>query len=331
MTDELSKMLITVSRYRIYLMKYLNISKTELLKILAERMNLTENKVHLKDIKDLNKCSRILNELKTWKCELTGVRRLKPGNPRDLAKKDMGVYKMKVVEIFNSIDGEGKRTGELTTFIRLYGCNLRCGFCDTKYSYNQESEELPYKEMSIEEIIKECDKYNTDNITLTGGEPLIHLDVKYLLRILSESGYNVNVETNGSVSIKQYYNEDGTHAQGYENVWFTVDYKSPSSGMQDKMLMDNFDVMKYKYQDVVYKFVVGNEKDLDVANDIINTKILTNINRNNLVYISPIFGDIEPKAIVEYMQKHDLFDSKTPIRCQIQLHKVLWPVDQRGV
>lgn len=595
MTDELSKMLITVSRYRIYLMKYLNISKTELLKILAERMNLTENEVHLKDIKDLNKCSKILNELKTWKCELTGVRRLKPGNPRDLAKKDMGVYKMKVVEIFNSIDGEGKRTGELTTFIRLYGCNLRCGFCfgenqngkypevtlpnltkkplnevnigdtiltmvdgiiketivtdinkrqvdnfnklqlsntsfivtpehpfrignewkevkdikvgdkvinatnqeyskyildcykddllnytiqtldqlvilyeryrkansgsnngnynpnrynyerlkdaikkgictqdiitgeycgslvvhhldgnhdndsinnlviisrklhdqihtrgksfwnkankvipfsglpiisntnnkntkqlgyntiknvigitcepyntylindilvhncDTKYSYNQESEELPYKEMSIEEIIKECDKYNTDNITLTGGEPLIHLDVKYLLRILSESGYNVNVETNGSVSIKQYYNEDGTHAQGYENVWFTVDYKSPSSGMQDKMLMDNFDVMKYKYQDVVYKFVVGNEKDLDVANDIINTKILTNMNRNNLVYISPIFGDIEPKAIVEYMQKHDLFDSKTPIRCQIQLHKVLWPIDQRGV
>ena len=65
--------------------------------------------------------------------------------------------------------------------------------------------------------------------------------------------------------------------------------------------------------------------------DIINTKILTNMNRNNLVYISPIFGDIEPKAIVEYMQKHDLFDSKTPIRCQIQLHKVLWPVDQRGV
>ena len=185
--------------------------------------------------------------------------------------------------------------------------------------------------MSIEDIIKECDKYNTDNITLTGGEPLIHLDVKHLLRILSESGYNVNVETNGSVSIKQYYNEDGTHAQGYENVWFTVDYKSPSSGMQDKMLMDNFDVMKYKYQDVVYKFVVGNEKDLDVANDIINTKILTNINRNNLVYISPIFGDIEPKAIVEYMQKHDLFDSKTPIRCQIQLHKVIYPPEMRGV
>lgn len=331
MTDELSKMLITVSRYRIYLMKYLNISKTELLKILAERMNLTENEVHLKDIKDISKCSKILNELKTWKCELTGVRRLKPGNPRDLAKKDIGVYKMKVVEIFNSIDGEGKRTGELTTFIRLYGCNLRCGFCDTKYSYNQESDELPYKEMSIEEIIRECDKYNTDNITLTGGEPLIHLDVKYLLRILSESGYNVNVETNGSVSIKQYYNEDGTHAQGYENVWFTIDYKSPSSGMQDRMLMDNFDVMKYNYQDVVYKFVVGNEKDLDVANNIINTKILTNINRNNLIYISPIFGDIEPKAIVEYMQKHDLFDSKTPIRCQIQLHKVIWPVDQRGV
>ena len=191
-----------------------------------------------------------------------------------------------------------------------------------------------YAVMKNETSLKEL-KRNLNNEKKLDEENRIKANK--LKESLEKETYKFKVKTGtsdkvfGSVSIKQYYNEDGTHAQGYENVWFTVDYKSPSSGMQDKMLMDNFDVMKYKYQDVVYKFVVGNEKDLDVANDIINTKILTNINRNNLVYISPIFGDIEPKAIVEYMQKHDLFDSKTPIRCQIQLHKVLWPVDQRGV
>lgn len=237
---------------------------------------------------------------------------------------------MKVVEIFNSIDGEGKRAGELTTFIRLYGCNLRCYYCDTRYSYELEKESLPYKEMSITEIINECDKYNTDNITVTGGEPLVHLDIKYLLRALSEAGYNVNVETNGSVPIKNYFTSEGLPAPGYENVWFTVDYKSPSSGQEQKMCMDNFYVNKFKYHNVVYKFVVGNKPDLDRAYNVLNT-ILTDEDYNNLIYLSPIFGDIEPKEIVEYMQKTDLFNSKTPIRVQLQLHKFIWPPEQRGV
>lgn len=333
MTEELSKMLITVSRYRIYLMKYLNINKTELLKELSKRINISEQSLHLSQIQDIEHCSVILKALKDWKLELTGVKNLKKGNPRDLAKKDLGKYNMKVVEIFNSIDGEGKRAGELTTFIRLFGCNLRCSFCDTPYSYNQETDELPYKEMSITEIIEECDKYNTDNITVTGGEPLIHLDIKYLLRALSEAGYNVNVETNGAVKIAQYFNSDGTPAEGYENVWFTVDYKSPSSGMEEKMIMDNFDVSKYKYHNVVYKFVVGNEEDLNKAYTIITDKIIDKKQNDNgnIIYLSPIFGDIEPREIVEYMQKTDLFNSKTPIRVQLQLHKIIWDPMKKGV
>lgn len=321
-----------ISRYRIFLMKYLNITKTELISELSNRLHLSEEELHLKHIKSLDKGKLVIDELKKWKQELTGSRRLpEKVNPRDYAKKLQGEFKMKVVEIFNSIDGEGKRAGELTTFIRLFGCNLRCSFCDTPYSYNQESEELPWKEMSIEEIIKECDKYDTDNITLTGGEPLNHLDVKYLLRALSEAGYNVNVETNGSISIKQYYNEDGTHAKGYENVWFTVDFKSPSSGMEERMLMDNFDIMKNKYQDVVYKFVVGSEADLNRAYTIITDMIIMPYSLNNMVYISPIFGDIEPKQIVEFMQREKLFNKETPIRCQLQLHKIIWSPEQKGV
>lgn len=333
MTDELSKMLITVSRYRIYLMKYLGLCKSELLVELSERLGKTEEEVHLRNINTIEECSVILSELKKWKAELTGVKRLKPGNPRDLAKKDMGVYKMKVVEIFNSIDGEGKRAGELTTFVRLYGCNLRCKFCDTVYSYSQESDKVPYKEMSITEIIEECDKYNTDNITVTGGEPLIHLDIQYLLRALSEAGYNVNVETNGSVSLARYYKDNGEHATGYENVWFTVDYKCACSGMEDKMILDNFHRNKNPYKDIVYKFVVGSQDDLFKANEIINNFILSENSDggNCYIYLSPVYGDIEPKEIVKFMQEKDMFNSKVPIRCQLQLHKFIWPVDQRGV
>ena len=238
---------------------------------------------------------------------------------------------MKVVEIFNSIDGEGKRTGELTTFIRLWGCNLRCRYCDTKYSYEDEKSEMQYKEMSITEIINECKKYSTKNITVTGGEPLIHLDIQYLLRALSEAGYNVNVETNGSISIKRYYNEDGSHASGYENVWFTVDYKTSASDMSDKMDLDNFNVLDKNYRDVVYKFVVGSTEDLNTAKNIINQYIITKRDNNNLVYLSPVFGEIEPKEIVEFMQSNDMFDSRTPIRVQVQLHKIIWPPEQRGV
>lgn len=339
--EKVSFLLVVISKYRIFLMKYLNLTKLQLVDILANRLKIPTQNCRLRNIKTLEDCELILNGLKDWKKEVTGSKRLpKNVNSRDYAKKVRGELKMKVVEIFNSIDGEGKRAGELTTFIRLYGCNLRCSYCDTKYSYNQESAELPFTEMSIEEIIKECDKYNTDNITLTGGEPLIHLDVKYLLRALSESGYNVNVETNGSVPIKQYYNTDGTHAKGYENVWFTVDYKCKSSGMEDKMCIDNF---SKNYMDVVYKFVVGSKEDLDIASNVIAKYIfdLNNLDFNSYtvkdniynrsIYLSPIFGNIEPKDIVEYMIENNMFNNVCPIKVQLQIHKFIWPVDQRGV
>ena len=85
---------------------------------------------------------------------------------------------MKVVEIFNSIDGEGKRAGELTTFIRLFGCNLNCSYCDSRYACENTDENLPWIDKSIEDILAECERYGTRNITVTGGEPLIHKDIK---------------------------------------------------------------------------------------------------------------------------------------------------------
>lgn len=240
---------------------------------------------------------------------------------------------MKVVEIFNSIDGEGKRAGELTTFIRLYGCNLNCSYCDSQYACKGKDS---YIEMGIDTILGYCAVYPTKNITVTGGEPLLHSDIDWLLYALSKNGYDVNVETNGSIDIEKYYtssnwaNGPKPIKEEYENVWFTIDYKCPSSEMTDHMEMKNF---TEKYCNVIYKFVVGSIADLNTAYNIIREKLLMGGKKWDglQIYLSPVFGKIEPKQIVEYMQEHKMYSLDTPIRVQLQLHKFIWEPDKRGV
>ena len=108
---------------------------------------------------------------------------------------------MKLNEIFYSIDVEGLRTGELAVFIRLAGCNLNCSYCDTKYALKPNAG----TKMSIDDILKEVEKYHCPNITLTGGEPLIHKEVNDLIDKLIENGYQVNIETNGAIDIAPYH------------------------------------------------------------------------------------------------------------------------------
>lgn len=234
---------------------------------------------------------------------------------------------MKVVEIFNSIDGEGKRAGELTTFIRLFGCNLNCSYCDSRYACENTEENITWFDKAIEDILAECTRYGTRNITVTGGEPLIHKDIKYLLSALSKEGYDVNVETNGSISLAPYFDSYGNILKEYENVWFTIDYKCGTSNMSDKMCSFNF--TQY-YANTVYKFVVGSLEDLNQANKIMKD-ILEVSNRGNFIYLSPVFGQIEPRQIVEYMQANNLYNSITPIKVQLQLHKFIWDPNKKGV
>lgn len=326
---------LVIARLRIYIQTYQGISKKELIEQLSIRMNIDKSLLHLDKLNDYNTICDVINTLKQWKNDLCGSRSIKPHvNIRQLARKQRGDRKMKVVEIFNSIDGEGIRAGELTTFIRLYGCNLRCSYCDSRYACEKTEENLPYTEMSISNIIKQCDKYDTNNITLTGGEPLIHEDVCYLLQALSEAGYDVNVETNGAVDISEYFDAYGYILPKYSNVFFTIDYKCPSSDMERFMLPDNFDIGKQGYSNIVYKFVVGSIEDLDVARKLITEHIIpdsVDLNKTNYVYLSPVFGKIEPKEIVEYMQKYSLYNSKVKVRIQLQLHKFIWDPDKRGV
>lgn len=212
---------------------------------------------------------------------------------------------MRVVEIFKSIDGEGIRAGFPVTFIRLEGCNLRCSYCDTKYSYDN----AKYTEMTVDEVYDKVYKLGCERITLTGGEPLIHEDVDKLVDRLTSDGFEVNIETNGSINISDYIDMN--------KVLLTMDYKCPSSGMSNQMLLCNLKTLRRRD---VLKFVVGNKEDLDTCHDLIKYT-------RAQVFISPIFGKIEPKEIVEYMLEHDMQDC----RIQLQLHKIIWNPEERGV
>ena len=213
---------------------------------------------------------------------------------------------MKVVEIFKSIDGEGIRAGFPVTFIRLAGCNLNCSYCDSLYACDWKDEDVT--EMTPQEIFKNVYQKGNKRITLTGGEPLIHDDVDCLIDILTRRGFEVNIETNGSVDITRYLER---------NIIVTMDYKCPSSNMTELMLLENLESLRKKD---VLKFVVGSKQDLDCCRDIIKYT-------DAQIFISPVFGKIEPKEIVEYMIEHDMQDC----RIQLQLHKFIWEPDKRGV
>lgn len=220
--------------------------------------------------------------------------------------------KYKVAEIFNSINGEGMRAGELAVFIRLQGCNLRCGYCDTMWA--NEAGAL-YTEMTTEEILQKVKAAGIRNITLTGGEPLNRPDIGELIEsITSDPWLRLEIETNGSISLSPF--------TGYSNPpVFTLDYKLPGSGMESAMDTENFN--RLKPEDTV-KFVASDRKDLIRAKEIIGEYGLA---ERCHVILSPVFGSIHPEDMVEFMKEQKLND----IRMQIQMHKVIWDPEQRGV
>ena len=170
---------------------------------------------------------------------------------------------MKVVEIFSSIEGEGKRAGYLCTFVRLAGCNLRCSYCDTAYAFSTEGA----TEMTVEEICKEVERLGNHYVTVTGGEPLIHEHIGELLVALSKQ-HEVNVETNGSINIQKIPGMPAAQLNDFRNNqgFFTVDYKCKSSGMQNTMFLPMF--RNLDAADVL-KFVVGSQEDLEDAYRVI--------------------------------------------------------------
>ena len=219
---------------------------------------------------------------------------------------------LQVVEKFISINGEGRRCGQLATFIRFAGCNLNCGYCDTAWANDRK---VAFDPMTAEEVYAYIKETQVTNVTLTGGEPLLQQDMGELLELLSQDPeLYVEIETNGSVLLSKFSDLENPPS-------FTMDYKLPSSGMERMMALENFDHLTEK--DTV-KFVSGSLEDLEKARELINKYKLT---EKTSIFISPVFGDIELESIVDFMKDNQM----NGVNMQVQLHKIIWDPNERGV
>ena len=218
----------------------------------------------------------------------------------------------KVVEKFVSINGEGRLCGQLAIFIRFAGCNLNCSYCDTTWA-NEKN--VSYDLMSSTDIYEYIKSTKVKNITLTGGEPLLQNGILELLEVLSkDTELSVEIETNGSVLINKFCNIKNPPS-------FTMDYKLPSSNMEDKMDLANFE---YLTKNDTVKFVCGSLDDLSKSKYIIDKY---NLIDKASVYISPVFGKINISDMVDFMKDNNMNN----VNLQIQIHKIIWDQNKRGV
>ncbi len=211
---------------------------------------------------------------------------------------------LRVTEIYKSIQGEGSYAGFPCIFIRLTGCNLRCTWCDTEYGY------FGGKEFSLEEIIKKVEELNCQLVEITGGEPLMQSETPELAQTLLALGYQVLLETGGSLDISVVPKE----------VVRIVDMKCPGSGMSEKNLYKNLDYMT-KNDEV--KFVVKNREDFDWSVKLIQQYQLETRTK---ILISPVFGVVNLEELAQW-----LLDAKVNARMQVQLHKIIWGAEKTGV
>ena len=205
-------------------------------------------------------------------------------------------------EIFYSIQGESLSSGMPTIFIRLTGCPLRCQYCDTAYAFTEGSKK------TFDEIIGEVRKFNCNNITVTGGEPLSQRNTINLLTLLNNFSYNVSIETSNAVSIKRLDNK----------TIIILDVKTPASKESDKNIIDNYKYLKPIDQ---IKFVICDLDDYIWAKDYI---FKYNLYKKCTLLFSPSYGEMDIKILAENMLKDNI-----PARLQTQLHKVIWS-DERG-
>ena len=211
---------------------------------------------------------------------------------------------IKINEFFYSIQGEGTKAGLPCIFIRLTYCNLRCSYCDTEYAF------YDGKDFSVEEILAEIKKYNCSLVEVTGGEPLMQHECFDLLTKLCENGYEVMLETGGSLSIEKVD----------KRVKTILDFKCPSSKMEKKNYYENIKFLK-PIDEV--KFVIGNREDYEWSKKLIAEN---NLSKKCEVIFSTVFGKLEYRTLSEWILEDNL-----KVRFQIQLHKHIWEPDKKGV
>jgi len=201
---------------------------------------------------------------------------------------------MEICEIFHSLQGEGIDIGLPTIFVRTAGCNLRCEWCDTKYAWKGG------EEIDIENIKDKLDEIECYRVCITGGEPLLQEDILELIDLLLPS-YEISIETNGSLDISEVVEKD---------LKVSMDYKTPSSSMEDEMREDNLDLLREKDQ---LKFVISNRKDYEFSADILEDFD----NRCEVIFQTEESNDIREVA-------EAVLEDGLEVRVLPQLHKIIW-------
>ncbi|MEK2689462.1 radical SAM protein [Bdellovibrio sp. GT3] len=211
---------------------------------------------------------------------------------------------LKINEIFYSIQGETTYVGAPTVFVRTTACNLRCTYCDTKYSYYEGEMQ------SLESIVKEIDSHQPTHVCVTGGEPLLQKEVHPLMSELSDKGYKVSLETSGSKSIKAVD----------PRVKVILDVKTPDSGAANSFLMEN---IEFSTPSTEFKFVICSEEDFNWSENFCRQH---NLFEKFVVLYSPSYGQVSERWLAE-----KILQQKSSARLQLQLHKYIWSPETRGV
>ena len=210
---------------------------------------------------------------------------------------------LRVTEIFHSIQGESSHAGRPCIFVRLAGCNLRCRWCDSEYTFTGGDR------MSIDNVLERVRGYRCDLVELTGGEPLAQPEAFALIERLCQEGFEVLVETSGSIDI----------APADRRAKIILDVKCPGSGEVEKNYWPNLDQLR-PHDEI--KFVIADRADYEWARGVIETRKLA----GRTILLSPVWEELDLKPLAEWM-----LADRVPARLQTQLHKHIWGADVKGV
>ena len=213
--------------------------------------------------------------------------------------------KIRLTEIYQSIQGESSFVGKRCIFVRLTGCNLRCSYCDTEYSF------YGGKNHSIGDILNIINDFNCNLVEITGGEPLLQKGVFSLMTSLCDKGKTVLIETSGNRDISMID----------PRVHVIMDLKTPSSGESHNNRYENIKHLKTKDE---VKFVIGSEEDYVWSRDKLISEKLNELCGN--VIFSPVFAQLEYSEIVDWIVRDGL-----DVTFQLQLHKFIWDPTEKGV
>jgi 7-carboxy-7-deazaguanine synthase len=222
--------------------------------------------------------------------------------------KPVGADTLTINEIFYSIQGESSFAGQPCIFVRLTGCDLRCTYCDTEYAFYEG------KKRTLTSIMEEVAKHPCKLVEITGGEPLLQKRVHSLMHRLCDEGYTVLIETSGAHDISAID----------ARVHRIMDLKCPSSSECDRNLMSNLEHLGVRDE---VKFVIGSEEDYAWAKAQVLAGVPGWTDRVNAILFSPVFGKMTPLGLATRV----MADALPRVRMQIQMHKLIWEPNQRGV